>query len=83
VDVCRVNSSSWTSPLSPRQRECFDWYAKGFSQKEVATKMRLSLNTVEKHTKALLRKCSAASMQDLWRRLYLAKVGRPELAKAA
>ena len=43
-------------PLSEREREVLKFVAKGFTNKEIAVKMRLSPSTVKRHVENILRR---------------------------
>ena len=42
--------------LSPREWETLDYLAKGFSKKEIASFLHLSVKTIEKHTQSVMNK---------------------------
>jgi DNA-binding NarL/FixJ family response regulator len=54
-------------PLTPREREIAQLLAEGRSNKEVATRLDISVKTVETHRSALMRKIGARSVVDIVR----------------
>jgi DNA-binding NarL/FixJ family response regulator len=55
------------SPLTAREREIVQLLAEGLSNKEVATKLKISTKTVETHRANLMRKLRLHSLGDLVR----------------
>jgi DNA-binding NarL/FixJ family response regulator len=53
------------SPLSPREREIVQLLAEGKSNKEVATALNISVNTVETHRANIMLKLDLHSISDL------------------
>ena len=51
--------------LSPRQRQTLQFLLAGYSEKQIAEKMRLSHNTVHHHIKAIHRHFSVSSRSEL------------------
>jgi len=54
-------------PLTPREREIAQLLAEGRSNKEVATRLDISVKTVETHRASLMRKIGARSVVDIVR----------------
>lgn len=54
-------------PLTPREREIVQLLAEGLSNKEVATRLDISIKTVETHRATVMRKLDAHSVVDLVR----------------
>jgi DNA-binding NarL/FixJ family response regulator len=53
--------------LTPREREVLRLIARGFAYKQVATRLNLSVKTVESHVSAVLRKLQLSSRHELAR----------------
>ncbi|MEX0700370.1 MAG: response regulator transcription factor [Acidimicrobiia bacterium] len=53
--------------LTPREREVLRLIARGFAYKQVATRLNLSVKTVETHVSAVLRKLQLSSRHELAR----------------
>lgn len=51
--------------LSPREREVLRLLARGYRYKEIATKLTISIKTVESHVSAVLRKLQLSSRHEL------------------
>ena len=51
--------------LSPREREVLRLLARGYRYKEIATKLSISIKTVESHVSAVLRKLQLSSRHEL------------------
>lgn len=52
-------------PLSPREREVLDHLLDGFSNKDIARRLRLSVRTIETHRETIRRKLGAERIIDL------------------
>ncbi len=59
--------STTGEPLTPREREIVQLLAEGLSNKEVATRLAISIKTVETHRSTVMRKLDAHSVVDLVR----------------
>ena len=53
--------------LSPREREVMRLIARGYTYKEIARQLSLSVKTVETHVSAVLRKLQLSSRHELTR----------------
>ena len=53
--------------LSPREREVMRLIARGYTYKEIARRLELSVKTVETHVSAVLRKLQLSSRHELTR----------------
>jgi DNA-binding NarL/FixJ family response regulator len=53
--------------LSPREREVMRLIARGYTYKEIARRLNLSVKTIETHVSAVLRKLQLASRHELTR----------------
>lgn len=53
--------------LSPREREVMQLIARGYTYKEVARRLHISVKTVESHASAVLRKLQLSSRHELTR----------------
>jgi DNA-binding NarL/FixJ family response regulator len=51
--------------LSPREREVFRLILDGLANKEIATRLGISVRTAKFHVSAILRKCGVSSRLDL------------------
>ena len=51
--------------LTPREREVLRLIARGYSYKEVAARLSLSVKTVETHVSSVLRKLQLSSRHEL------------------
>jgi DNA-binding CsgD family transcriptional regulator len=75
-DVCGLQRASPAVHLSPRERECLDWVAKGKSAGEMAMIMGLSVETVRDHLKRVRGKLNASTRaQALMRAVELGMIG--------
>ncbi len=50
-----------TPPLTPRERECLDRIAQGFTDVEIGRQLYLGRNTIKSHLSSLYRKLDARS----------------------
>jgi RNA polymerase sigma factor (sigma-70 family) len=55
------------SQLSPREQEVLDYVVGGQYNKVIATRLGISVSTVEAHRKKIMEKLEAASLSDLVR----------------
>ncbi|MFL5738308.1 MAG: response regulator [Actinomycetota bacterium] len=53
--------------LTPREREVLRYIARGYTYKEVASELHLSIKTVETHVSAVLRKLQLSNRRELTR----------------
>jgi DNA-binding NarL/FixJ family response regulator len=53
--------------LTPREREVMQHLARGYTYKEIARRLDISVKTVETHTSAVLRKLQLSSRHELAR----------------
>ena len=53
--------------LTPREREVMRLIARGYTYKEIARRLSLSIKTVETHMSAVLRKLQLSSRHELTR----------------
>jgi RNA polymerase sigma factor (sigma-70 family) len=53
--------------LSPREKEVMRLIARGYTYKEIARRLSLSIKTVETHVSAVLRKLQLSSRHELTR----------------
>lgn len=60
-----VLATHGAASLSPRQRQTLEYLLAGFSEKQIAGKMRLSPNTVHHHIKAIHRHFDVSSRSEL------------------
>jgi DNA-binding NarL/FixJ family response regulator len=67
-DVVRFMKRSSAVVLSLRQREILDYLVEGYSNKEIAKLLDVSVRTVESHRLAIKQKLGAERMVDLLRR---------------
>jgi two-component system nitrate/nitrite response regulator NarL len=67
-DVVRFMKRSSAVALSIRQREILDYLVEGYSNKEIAKVLDVSVRTVESHRLAIKQKLGAERMVDLLRR---------------
>lgn len=63
--VSAVTRPPMHSPLSPREREVLDHLLDGYSNKDIARRLRLSVRTIETHRETIRRKLGAERMIDL------------------
>lgn len=54
-----------TKSLSPAERSVFNLYVQGFSAKEIADQLFLSINTIKTHNKRIFSKLNIASREEL------------------
>jgi DNA-binding CsgD family transcriptional regulator len=75
-DVCGLERTAAAVHLSPRERECLGWVAKGKSACEIAMIMGLSVETVRDHLKRVRSKLNASTRaQALMRAVELGVIG--------
>lgn len=55
--------------LTPAQRRVYDGFADGLSEKEVASRLKLSIHTVHSHAKAIYRSLAVSSRGELMKRV--------------
>ena len=55
--------------LSPRERECLEHRARGFSYKQIAAQLSISTNTVKHHLSQVFKKLSVRSSLEAVRLL--------------
>ena len=53
--------------LTPREREVLRYIARGYAYKQVASRLHISIKTVESHVSAVLRKLQLSSRYELTR----------------
>ena len=51
--------------LSPAERTVFDLYMEGYTGKEIAEKLYLSINTIKTHNKRIYEKMNVSSRNEL------------------
>ena len=61
MDAPKPKSESWVEQLSEREIEILKLIAEGSSNKEIAEKAHLSVNTVKSHTRNIYRKLDVNS----------------------
>ncbi len=62
-----LGSDSELDNLTPREREVLQLIARGYRYKEIATRLHLSIKTVEAHVSSVLRKLQLSSRHELSR----------------
>jgi DNA-binding NarL/FixJ family response regulator len=63
----RVHSDAELDELTAREREVLQLIARGYRYKEIATRLHLSVKTVESHVSSVLRKLQLSSRHELSR----------------
>ena len=63
----RVGGDAELDELTPREREVLQLIARGYRYKEIATRLHLSVKTVEAHVSSVLRKLQLSSRHELSR----------------
>jgi DNA-binding NarL/FixJ family response regulator len=66
-DVVPVESDPDLERLTPREREVLRQIARGYAYKQVATRLSISVKTVETHVSAVLRKLQLSNRHELAR----------------
>ncbi len=66
-DVMPVDADPELDALTPREREVLRQIAKGYAYKQVATRLSISVKTVETHVSAVLRKLQLSNRHELAR----------------
>jgi len=66
-DVMPVDADPELDALTPREREVLRQIAKGYAYKPVATRLSISVKTVETHVSAVLRKLQLSNRHELAR----------------
>lgn len=61
------NSNGWNGELTPRELEVLKLLAHGHSRQQVATKLSISANTVNRHTTNLMAKLGVHNRAELTR----------------
>lgn len=59
-----VQDNSWEDPFSPREQEVFILTVKGYTQKEIAKEMNISIRTVENHRRNISKKIGTKNKRD-------------------
>ena len=54
-----------TKDLSPAERDVFNLYVQGYTAKEIANILSLSINTIKTHTKRIYMKLNVGSRKEL------------------
>ena len=67
ADVMPVDADPELDALTPREREVLRQIAKGYAYKQVATRLSISVKTVETHVSAVLRKLQLSNRHELAR----------------
>jgi DNA-binding NarL/FixJ family response regulator len=63
----RVGGDSELDELTPREREVLQLIARGYMYKEIASRLNLSVKTVESHVSSVLRKLQLSTRHELTR----------------
>lgn len=66
-DTVPVDADPELDALTPREREVLRQIAKGYAYKQVATRLSISVKTVETHVSAVLRKLQLSNRHELAR----------------
>jgi len=66
-DTIPVDADPELDALTPREREVLRQIAKGYAYKQVATRLSISVKTVETHVSAVLRKLQLSNRHELAR----------------
>ncbi|EQC43787.1 helix-turn-helix transcriptional regulator [Bacteriovorax sp. Seq25_V] len=74
ASLCNEISVSTSSPLTPKEQEVLSYVAGGFTNKEIASAMRISPKTIEYHLTSLFKKtestnrteCLANALKNRW-----------------
>ena len=66
-DTVAVDADPELDSLTPREREVLRQIAKGYAYKQVATRLSISVKTVETHVSAVLRKLQLSNRHELAR----------------
>jgi len=67
AETMPVESDPELDQLTPREREVLRQIARGYSYKQVATRLSISIKTVESHVSSVLRKLQLSSRHELAR----------------
>ncbi len=59
-----LDESIWETPFSPREQEVFILTVQGYTQKEIADKMNISVRTVENHRRNISKKLGTKNKRD-------------------
>lgn len=62
-----------TRELSPAEREVFELYGEGYTAREIAAKLYLSINTIKTHSKHIYSKLEVTSREELYLYIQLLK----------
>ena len=68
--IARLNRDSFNSELTPRQQEVVRSIAWGYTSREIADEMHLSIRTIEAHRAKIFHKLGLASRAELVRFAY-------------
>ena len=66
-DTVPVEADPELDQLTPREREVLRQIARGYAYKQVATRLSISVKTVETHVSAVLRKLQLSNRHELAR----------------
>ncbi|THD66807.1 LuxR family transcriptional regulator [Robertkochia marina] len=70
-DLNAQNHSGILETLTPREKEVVSLLANGLSSKEIASKLNLSVHTIQKHRKNILQKTGCSNTSELIRNCIL------------
>ncbi|MGJ7920313.1 response regulator transcription factor [Neobacillus sp. LXY-4] len=59
-----IESESWETLFSPREQETFILTLKGYTQKDIASAMNISIRTVENHRRSISKKLGSTNKRD-------------------
>ncbi|WP_147534118.1 response regulator transcription factor [Bacillus marasmi] len=60
----KVEADAWETPFSPREQETFILTLKGYTQKDIAATMNISIRTVENHRRSISKKLGTTNKRD-------------------
>lgn len=64
-DPLAVSNSGLLEALTPREKEIVELLSKGFSSKEISERLNVSVHTIQKHRKNILRKTNCSNTSEL------------------
>jgi two-component system response regulator FixJ len=74
--------SAAASSLTPREREVLEMMMEGWTTKDIADELQLSVKTIEVHRHNVMQKTGAHSLPSLMQMLYASGVVKPRLPDA-
>lgn len=79
-DAAQSADSGWIARLSRAERKVALLAAEGYTNRQIAQRLSISISTVEQHMTRVYRKLEVTSRSSLWPRLHFDLAARPPVA---